>query len=76
MHHTTVRPRICAVVIFRTRLWCGDVRRPYVMEWEAKQNEIKDLTSKGIVPFSHDMDEKQKKGEKFSFIEVRSGVDG
>lgn len=58
----------------RTLIYSGrplrTLRRPYVMDWEAKSEEIKDLTSRGIVPFSHDIEQKQKNGEKVSFIEI------
>lgn len=58
----------------RTLVYSGrplrTLTRPYVTEWEAKPEEIKDLISRGIVPVEHDMKEKQKSGEKFSFIEM------
>jgi len=40
------------------------VKNPYIMDWEEnRQGEIKELTSKGVVPVPHEMEAKEKKGD-------------
>jgi len=44
------------------------LKNDYIENWENNRaDEIKELTSKGILPAQHDMEEKQKRGEEFSF---------
>ncbi|TPX55405.1 nitronate monooxygenase [Powellomyces hirtus] len=39
------------------------LKNEYIMEWEeTKQDEIRELTSKGVVPAVHDVEERSKKG--------------
>lgn len=52
----------------RTLIYTGRplrvVKTPYVMDWEdRRQAEIKDLTSRGVLPLEHDIKEKSEKGE-------------
>ncbi|KAJ3341528.1 hypothetical protein HDU93_004688 [Gonapodya sp. JEL0774] len=43
------------------------LKNPYIINWETNRaDEIKALTSKGIIPVIHELDEKQKKGEELS----------
>jgi NAD(P)H-dependent flavin oxidoreductase YrpB (nitropropane dioxygenase family) len=39
------------------------LKTPYIVDWETNRaNEIKELTSKGIIPFNHDVEQKSKEG--------------
>merc|ERR1712232_286036 len=52
-------------------------RSPYVDNWEKhRQQEISDLTGKGILPVPWDMEQKKKRGEKISFLEHYVGAFG
>jgi len=52
-------------------------RTPYVDNWEKnRQQEIKELTSKGILPNSWEMQRKQEAGEKVTFTEHYVGAFG
>jgi NAD(P)H-dependent flavin oxidoreductase YrpB (nitropropane dioxygenase family) len=49
-------------------IWSGRplraLRNPYIDHWESsRQAEIKDLTSKGIVPLEYEMDRLEKEGK-------------
>ncbi|TPX72165.1 nitronate monooxygenase [Spizellomyces sp. 'palustris'] len=56
-YHDTVR-----TIIFTGRP-LRVLRNEYIDEWEQyKQNEIRDLTSKGIIPAQHDVEERSKRG--------------
>ncbi|KXS22190.1 2-nitropropane dioxygenase [Gonapodya prolifera JEL478] len=43
------------------------IKTPYIENWEVnRQPDIAGLTSKGLIPYEWEMDEKQKKGEEVS----------
>jgi len=52
----------------RTIIYTGRPMRcilsPYIREWEDKQQEIKTLTSKGIIPVTHDLEKRKKEGKE------------
>lgn len=65
----------------RTVIFTGRPARvyktPYVMDWETnRQQEIKELTSKGILPDSYEMKRKREAGQKVSFTEHYVGAFG
>lgn len=46
------------------------LKSPYIMDWEDnKAQQIKELTSKGILPVFHDMEEREKLGKEMTFKE-------
>ncbi|KAH8726872.1 2-nitropropane dioxygenase [Phaeosphaeriaceae sp. PMI808] len=58
----------------KTTIWSGRPLRalsnPYLLDWEQnRQAEIKELTSKGIVPLMHEMDKLHKDGKLTDEIE-------
>jgi NAD(P)H-dependent flavin oxidoreductase YrpB (nitropropane dioxygenase family) len=59
----------------RTIIYTGRPMRvkktPYIMDWEQnRQEEIKSLTSQGILPFSHELSERSKAGKDMSPMEM------
>ena len=64
-YHDTIRTIIFTGRPLRIR------KNDFVMDWEEnKQNEIKELTSKGILPIAKVQDDKKKAGEEFTFQET------
>lgn len=46
------------------------LKTPYIMDWEEnKAHQIKELTSKGVLPVFHDIEEREKSGKEFTFQE-------
>lgn len=39
-------------------------RTPYIDDWEARPNEIRDLTSRGVIPWKQDIDHNDEQGTK------------
>merc|ERR1711916_199095 len=61
-YHDTVRTLIYTGRPLRV------LRTPYVNEWETNRSmEIRELTSKGVLPAINEMSEKKKAGEELSF---------
>ena len=46
------------------------LKTPYVMGWEDRPAEIKELTSKGVLPAINEMEQMQKEGTEFDITEV------
>eukprot|EP01061_Rhynchopus_euleeides_P007207 TRINITY_DN1619_c0_g1_i4.p1 TRINITY_DN1619_c0_g1~~TRINITY_DN1619_c0_g1_i4.p1 ORF type:complete len:378 (+),score=154.63 TRINITY_DN1619_c0_g1_i4:60-1136(+) len=60
----------------RTLIYTGrplrTIKTPFVMEWEnTRQEEIRELTSKGVVPYAKQRDEALATGKPFSIAKTR-----
>mmetsp|Transcript_73691 Transcript_73691/g.229880 ORF Transcript_73691/g.229880 Transcript_73691/m.229880 type:complete len:353 (-) Transcript_73691:154-1212(-) len=65
-YHDTIR-----TIIFTGRPM-RVIKNDYIMGWEEKRaNEIKELTSKGVLPVYHDMSEKKKQGIEMTVAQVQ-----
>lgn len=58
----------------RSVIWSGrplrSFKTPYINDWEVnRQAEIKELTSRGIVPLEHEFDRLEKEGKLTEEIE-------
>jgi len=63
-YHDTVRTVIYTGRPMRVK------KSPFIMDWEDnKQQEIKDLTAKGVLPMAHLVGEYEKQGKEMSFQE-------
>ncbi|KAI1865071.1 uncharacterized protein JN550_008617 [Neoarthrinium moseri] len=63
----------------RSLIWSGrplrSLKTPYTNDWEVnRQAEIKDLTSKGILPLEHDLDRLHKEGKLTEEIEEQAAL--
>eukprot|EP01061_Rhynchopus_euleeides_P007205 TRINITY_DN1619_c0_g1_i2.p2 TRINITY_DN1619_c0_g1~~TRINITY_DN1619_c0_g1_i2.p2 ORF type:complete len:378 (+),score=153.42 TRINITY_DN1619_c0_g1_i2:60-1136(+) len=59
----------------RTLIYTGrpvrTLKTPFVMDWETKrQEEIQELTSKGVVPYVKQLEDARRNGEPFSFAKT------
>mmetsp|Transcript_91318 Transcript_91318/g.221739 ORF Transcript_91318/g.221739 Transcript_91318/m.221739 type:complete len:409 (+) Transcript_91318:109-1335(+) len=65
-YHDTIR-----TIIFTGRPM-RVIKNDYIMGWEENRaSEIKELTSKGVLPVYHDMEERKKKGEEMMISQVQ-----
>lgn len=62
-YHDTIRTIIYTGRPMRVR------KSAYIQDWEARPDEIKGLTSKGIIPVEHDMQRLADEGKEVSFEE-------
>jgi hypothetical protein len=65
--------------VIKSVIWTGRplraARTPYIDDWELnRQAEIKELTSKGILPAEHDFDRLSKEGKLTEEIEEQGAV--
>ncbi|KAK6833880.1 oxidoreductase, partial [Apiospora arundinis] len=63
----------------RSLIWSGRplraLRTPYVDDWEAnRQNEIKDLTSRGLVPLEYELEKLHHEGKLTDEIEEQAAL--
>lgn len=63
----------------KSTIWSGrplrSLRTPYVEDWENnRQDEIKRLTSQGIVPLHHELDRLHSEGKLTEEIEDQSAL--
>ncbi|KAK8111925.1 uncharacterized protein PG998_008382 [Apiospora kogelbergensis] len=63
----------------RSLIWSGRplraLRSPYIDDWESRrQDEIKDLTSRGLVPLEHELDKLHREGKLTDEIEEQAAM--
>lgn len=63
----------------RSLIWSGRplraLRTPYVEDWEAnRQDEIQDLTARGLVPLEHELDKLHRQGKLTEEIEEQAAL--
>mmetsp|Transcript_33808 Transcript_33808/g.49687 ORF Transcript_33808/g.49687 Transcript_33808/m.49687 type:complete len:357 (-) Transcript_33808:151-1221(-) len=60
-YHDTIRTIIYTGRPMRVR------KTDYIQDWESRPEEIKSLTSKGVIPIQHDIERMTKEGKEISF---------